>query len=111
MTAAWHLGPAAVANTTVAPAMTPEYASPEQIRGDPITTATDTYSLAVVLYRPLSVQKETDCADSSSVREMRKEQQVKTQIKKAPLRKKRCESFAALTSKARDARVYLRHHS
>ena len=34
--------------------MTPEYASPEQVRGDAITTATDIYSLGVVLYHLLT---------------------------------------------------------
>ncbi|MGH9948732.1 MAG: serine/threonine protein kinase, partial [Pyrinomonadaceae bacterium] len=47
----------AEATATMFRIMTPEYASPEQIRGLPITTASDVYSLGVVLYELLSGER------------------------------------------------------
>ncbi|HEV8631599.1 MAG TPA: protein kinase, partial [Thermoanaerobaculia bacterium] len=51
---------------TAAPLMTPEYASPEQVRGEPAGPASDVYSLGVVLYELLSGQRPYRLASRSA---------------------------------------------
>ena len=45
--------------------LTPNYASPEQLKGETITTASDVYSLGVLLYELLSGHRPYDLKDKS----------------------------------------------
>lgn len=61
--------------------LTPEYASPEQVEGESVSTATDIYQLGLLLYEMLSGSRPFDF---TGLAEKKREQLIRTQIPKAP---------------------------
>jgi serine/threonine-protein kinase len=99
-------------------ALTPDYAAPEQLRGEPITTATDVYALGVLLYLLLSGRHPTAAPSAKPMEAMRGLLEVEPArlglgdldaIIAWALRKAPAERYQTVAAFAEDLRRYLRH--
>jgi tetratricopeptide (TPR) repeat protein len=97
---------------------TPQFAAPEQVRGEAITTATDVYSLGVILYMLLSGRHPTGMEGRTAAEVVRQLLEVKPAVLKPrdlgaivdkALRKDPAERYHNVESLADDLQRYLRH--
>ena len=90
------------ATQTVERLLTPNYASPEQVRGDSQTTATDVYSLGAVLYKMLTgrLPRESGTGDASLPTEL-------DYVLRKALRQEPEERYASAEAFANDIRAFL----
>ena len=75
--------------------LTPEYAAPEQLRGEGVTTATDVYALGVLLFQLLSGQHPTAPAGGTAAEVLR------STLDTEPQRLSRCVTLTEADSAAR----------
>jgi serine/threonine protein kinase len=99
-------------------ALTPQFAAPEQVRGGPVTTATDVYALGAVLYLLLSGRHPTgeECVTATdAIRAVLDVEPVPLgkgdldEIMAKALRKAPEERYQTVTTFAHDLDRYLRH--
>jgi hypothetical protein len=105
---------------TMFQAMTPEYASPEQVRGDAISTVTDVYALGIILYE-LMTGRHPYVLDRSSPSEIQRvicqneptapglgnelDYVIRKAIRKEPERR-----YSSVEQLSQDIRRYLDHY-
>jgi tetratricopeptide (TPR) repeat protein/tRNA A-37 threonylcarbamoyl transferase component Bud32 len=114
------LDPALDYTATMVQAMTPQYASPEQLRGNAVSTVTDVYALGVILYE-LMTGRHPYKLEGSSTPEI---QQIVCQTEPAPpglgneidyviaksIRKEPERRYSSVEQLSEDIRRYLNHY-